>query len=105
MNTTRTKETMKTKIVDTAKVVLEVYDTKFVMKSEDLESGEWEVNISYSTGFPHLTKNYTIDDFFSTDEYEMEERLWQEVFWFLQKYHNGADVYLESKEVEDEDED
>lgn len=96
---------MKTKVVDTAKVVLELYDTKFVMTSEDLESGEWEVNISYTTGFPHLTKNYTIDDLFTNDEYEMEERLWQEVFWFIQKYHRGADVHLASQEIEDEDED
>lgn len=94
---------METKTVNTAEVVLELYDTKFVMKSEDLESGEWDVDISYTTP-PFLAKRYTIEDFYSDDEYEMGERLWQEVFWFIQKYHRGADVHLASHEVEEEEE-
>ena len=93
---------METKTVNTAEVVLELYDTKFVMKSEDLESGEWEMFISYTTP-PFLAKRYTIDDLFTDDESEMEERLWQEVFWFIQKYHRGADISLSSHEVEEEE--
>lgn len=94
---------MTTKVVNTAEVVLELYDTKFVMKSEDLESGEWEMSISYTTP-PNLTKNYTIDDLFTDDESEMRERMWQEVFWFIEKYHKGANISLASHEVEEEEE-
>ncbi len=104
MNTNQTKETMKTKVVDTAKVVLELYDLKFEMTCDDLSNNEWLMKISYPDHPGFAPKVYEIDDLYTEDELEMEERIWEEAIWYLKKYHRGADITLENKEIEEEEE-
>lgn len=104
MNTTRTKEVMETKnTVETATLTLELYDTKFVMTSDDLDSGDWSIEISFPN-HPEIKPRYwELDHEWITDELEMEKLLWEMVLEFLKKYHKGADVVLATKEIEDED--
>lgn len=104
MNIARTEESMKTKTVDTAKVVLELYDLKFVLSSDDLEKNDWVMEVSYPD-YPNIAPRlYEIDELYTEDESEMIARLWEEAFWYIKKYHRGPDTFFESKEVEEEEE-
>lgn len=107
MNITRTKEIMETKkTVETATLTLELYDTKFVMTSDDLESGDWIVEISFPSSPEIKPRHWEYENEWFTDEGEMRTFLWDiVVLEFLKKYHRGADVSLAIIEIESEDED
>lgn len=95
---------MNTKVVTEAKATLELYDLKFLLKTDDLDSGEWLMEISYPD-FPSMTsKIYEISGEYAFDEDTIDELLWREVFWFIRKYSQGVETIIESVEVEVEEE-
>lgn len=91
-----------TKVVDKATAVLELYDTKFVMTSDDLDSGDWLLEVTYPE-LPQIGIRYfDLEAEWVFEENDIEELLWSQVFGYLKRYHSGADVTIEHEEVDSE---